>query len=278
MDDLPDEVPVNDDGPLYLNKRFGGLGLLPAPGVEVHHALPYHPQSKSIERMFRTLEREWICKLKGWCHNSVTERPDGFSKRLQQLLEKKELLTMDAFVQKFQSEILPAYHQFHKAGSTPDWQTLCALKLHHAPDCHVGCQGIRFQNVWYWDDALREHIGSSANVFYHSVEKPFAPSSLTVTVGGRFVCEAFPAQKLPFTGADPAELQAHMDGNRQHEKSLKETITRIDRSAAAILPPEASASTVSEKAQLRDHCYAASVMEQASAPSDSAGTEYSGRF
>lgn len=192
---------------MYLNKRFGGLGLLPALGVEIHHALPYHPQSKSIERMFGTLEREWICKLKGWCRSSVKERPNGFAKHLRQLLEKKELLTMDAFVRKFQSEILPAYHQFHKAGSTPnrtetdmegwqpsfdsmsplekynalekpylvtpDWQTLCALKLHHAPDYHIGRQGIRFQNVWYWDDALREYIGSSADIFYHSVEKPF---------------------------------------------------------------------------------------------------------
>ena len=112
LEDLPDEVPVNDDGPLYLNKRFGGLGLLPALGVEVHHALPYHPQSKSIERMFGTLEREWICKLKGWCRSSVKERPNGFTKHLRQLLEKKELLTMDAFVRKFQSEILPAYHHF----------------------------------------------------------------------------------------------------------------------------------------------------------------------
>ena len=304
LEDLPDEISSIPEDALYLNKRFAGLGLLPALGVEVHHALPYHPQSKSIERMFGTLEREWICKLKGWCHNSVKERPDGFSKRLQQLLEKKELLTMDAFVQKFQSEILPGYHQFHKAGSTPgraetktegwrpsfdsmsplekynalekpylvtpDWKTLCALKLHRAANCRIGRHGIRFQNVWYWDDALRGHIGSSADVFYHFVEKPFAPSSLTVTVSGRFVCEAFPAQKLPFTGADPAELQSHIDGNRQHEKELKETITRINRSAAAILPPEASASTVSEKAHLRDHCYAASVTEQASAPSDSA--------
>ena len=131
---------------------------------------------------------------------------------------------------------------------TPDWKTLCALKLHHAANCRIGRHGIRFQNVWYWDDALREYIGSAADVFYHFVENPFAPSSLTVTVSGRFICEAFPAQKLPFTGADPAELQAHMDGNRQHGKKLKETITRINRSAAAILPPEGSASTVSEKA------------------------------
>ena len=63
-----------------------------------------------------------------------------------------------------------------------------------------------------------------------------------------------------------------MDGNRQHEKELRAAITRIDRSAAAILPPEASASTVSEKAQLRGYCYAASVTEQASASSDSDAT------
>ena len=294
LEDLPDEISADSDDTMYLNKRFAGLGLLRALSGEVHHALPYHPPSKSIQRMFGTLEREWICKLKGWCHNSVKERPDGFSKYLQQLLEKKELLTLDDFVQKFQSEILPAYHQFHKDGITsdqadadgwlpsfdtmsplekyhalekpylvtPDWKTLCALKLHHAAGCHIGRHGIRFSNVWYWDDALRIHIGANADVFYHAVEKPLAPSSLTVTVNGRFVCEAFPAQKLPFTGADPAELQAHLDGNHQHEKSLKGTITRISRSAAAILPSEASTSVPTEKSQLRDYCYAASVTDE----------------
>ena len=120
LEDLPDEVPVNNAGPLSLNKRFGGLGLLPALGVEVHHALPYHPQSKSIERMFGALERGWICKLKGWCRSSVKERPNGFTKHLRLLLEKKELLTMNAFVQKFQSEILSAYHHFHDKSTFSD--------------------------------------------------------------------------------------------------------------------------------------------------------------
>lgn len=70
--------------------------------------------------MFKTPEREWICKLKGWCHNSVKERTDSFSKRLEQLLKKKGLLTLDAFIQRFQSEVLPGYYQFHNAGTTPD--------------------------------------------------------------------------------------------------------------------------------------------------------------
>lgn len=40
------------------------------------------------------------------------------------------------------------------------------------------------------------------------------------------------------------------------------TITRISRSAAAILPSEASTSVPTEKSQLRDYCYAASVTDE----------------
>ena len=174
LQDLPDVYQITDSS-LYLNRRFAGLGLLPALGVEIHSALPYHPQSKSIERMFGTLERQWICKLKGWCHNSVSERPAGFAQYLQRLLDNKELLTLEEFVMKYQSEILPAYHHFREDAPedmnewtpsldsmspmeryhalekpymvTPNWQTLSALKMHHAAGCKIRRHGIRFQNV-----------------------------------------------------------------------------------------------------------------------------------
>lgn len=297
LQDLPDIYPLSGSS-LYLNRRFAGLGLLPALGVEIHSALPYHPQSKSIERMFGTLERQWICKLKGWCYNSVRERPAGFAQYIQRLLENKELLTLAEFVVKFQTEILPAYHHFREAASedmgqwmltpasmspmeryhalekpylvTPDWQTLSALKMHHAADCKIRRHGIRFQNVWYWDDALAQHMDAAADIFYHAVEKPLSPSSITVTVNGRFVCEAFPAQKLPFTDADPAQLQAHLDGQRRHQQEMKKTICRINQSVAGILPPDASAAATSEKAQLRSHCYAAALYEQTPTLSDNA--------
>lgn len=293
LQDLPENFrPANDS--LYLNRRFAGLGLLPALGVEVHSALPYHPQSKSIERLFGTLERQWICKLKGWCHSSVQERPAGFAQHLQRLLVNKELLTLEEFVEKFQSEILPAYHHFREdtpenMGTptlssmspmeryhalekpylvTPDWRTLSALKMHHAVGCKIRRHGIRFQNVWYWDEALARHMDALADVFYHAVEKPLAPSSLTVTVNGRFVCEAFPAQRFPFTNADTVELQAHLDGQRRHQHEMEKTVCRINRSAAGILPPDTTAAA-SEKAQLRSHCYAAALGKQTSALSDS---------
>jgi len=301
LEDLPAEYQVGDN--LYLNRRFGGLGILPALGVETHTALPYHPQSKSIERLFGTLEREWICKLKGWCHNSVKDRPDGFAKHLKHLLETKELLTLEEFVQKFQTEILPAYHHFREETTTapspdwmpslasmspleryhalekpylvtPDWQTLSILKMRHTVGCKISRYGIRFQNVWYWDDALYPYMGNTANIFYHAVEKPLAPSSITVTVNGKFVCEAFPAQKLSFTDANPIELQAHLDGQNRHTAEMKYAITRINRLVSAILPEEGTSADhtpntiLPEKAQLRDHSYTVQIVEPAPALSE----------
>lgn len=153
---------------------------------------------------------------------------------------------------------------------TPDWQTLSALKMHHAAGCKIRRYGIRFQNVWYRNDTLAQHMDAAADVFYHAVEKPLAPSSITVTVNGQFVCEAFPAQKLPFTDADPVQLQAHLDGQRKHQQKMKKAICRINQSVAGILPPDATAAEASEKTQLRSHCYAAAIGEQTPALSDNA--------
>lgn len=100
------------------------------------------------------------------------------------------------------------------------------------------------------------------------MEKPLAPSSITVTVNGKFVCEAFPAQKLNFTDANPVELQAHLDGQNRHTAEMKHTITRINRSVSAILPEEGAAADhtsntiLPEKVQLRDHSYTVQTVEQ----------------
>ena len=91
---------------------------------------------------------------------------------------------------------------------------------------------------------------------------PVTLAPITVTVNGRFVCEVFPAQKLPFTDADPAQLLAHLDGQRKHQQKIEKTICRINQSVAGILPPDATATEVSEKTQLRSHCYAAAIGEQ----------------
>ena len=144
--------------------------------------------------------------------------------------------------------------------------------MHHASGCRIRHHGIRFQNTWYWDDELRQHIGGTADVFYHSVEKPLVPSSITVAVNGKFVCEAFPAERLPFTEAESVRLQSHLDGQQKHQREMKQAITRINQSATGILPHHATAAAMPEKAQLHNHCYAASINETTPELSEDAAT------
>ena len=106
---------------------------------------------------------------------------------------------------------------------------------------------------------------------------PVLGAICAVTVNGKFVCEAFPAQKLSFTDANPIELQAHLDGQNRHAAEMKHAITRINRSVSAILPEEGAAADhtlntiLPEKVQLRDHSYTVQTIEQTPALSEKVG-------
>lgn len=193
LEDIPSELASNIPNETELNKRFTGLGLLPALGVKVTHALPYHPQSKPIERHFGIIEKTWISKLPGWCRNSISERPDGFQKTLESLLANHRLLTLEEFVTHFQNVILPEYHStvdtdvsvpelpgwkvsvssmtplqkyafLEKAKTiTPDWGTISILKLHHSVNHKVGRWGIRFCNTYYQADELAKIVGNTVH-------------------------------------------------------------------------------------------------------------------
>lgn len=111
LDDPCSRYTVDNWDDSFLNERFMGIGLFQALGCEVQRNLAYSPQSKGdMERFFRILEEKYISKMCGWCHNSVAERPEGFAKKLKQLLEEKKLLMLEEFVDYFQNVILPDYH------------------------------------------------------------------------------------------------------------------------------------------------------------------------
>ena len=291
---------ICDGDNMYLNRRFAGLGILPALGVNnMSHALPYHPQTKPIEQFFGKLEQRWISKLTGWCYSRIEDRPAGFAARLKKQLENKELMTLEDFVRKFQDEILPAYHHQKECDDdfssewipafssmspmerynilekpymvTPDWQTLSILKLHHEIR-KIRRSGIQFLNEWYWSDEMSEYIGQFCDVFYHTVERPLVPSSLTIAVNGRFVCEAFPAKRLKYIDTDNVALQEHLDGQRRAERKISKSLTRIKHSAAGVLPEHIDKQQNNERMQLRDECYAPQIEDAAPSP-DLADTE-----
>ena len=68
-------LPNSEKEPLYLNKAFGESGLLEWMGVRTIRALPYRGCSKTIERIWRTIESEWISDLPGYCGGDASKRP-----------------------------------------------------------------------------------------------------------------------------------------------------------------------------------------------------------
>ena len=111
LEDVPEEfkdlVPTND----ALTNKFLGFGLLPSLNIEILHSMPYHPQSKSIERFFGVIEEIWISKIPGWCYESADKRPPGFQRDLERMWKAGELWTLIEFVHWFRTTLLPEYHK-----------------------------------------------------------------------------------------------------------------------------------------------------------------------
>ena len=118
------------------------------------------------------------------------------------------MLTLEEFVSYFQNTILPEYHDtpdtettipdlpgwelskesmspmqkyrlLEKAKTiTPDWSTICVLKMHHSSGHRVGKWGIRFKNVYYQADSCTRRkcslfISRTAGSYYHSSKQQY---------------------------------------------------------------------------------------------------------
>lgn len=289
----PDSL-VSANPEVFLNRRFSGSGLLPALGVEVHHALPYHPQTKSIERFFGTLESCWISKLDGWCYSNNSDRPQGFQKKLDKMLQEHKLMTLEQFTEYFSEIILPAYHglideipaklnstewslsekslspmqkyqTFPRFRSvTPDWQTISILKMHHSCDHKIGRWGIRFRNVYYQSDELAYYVNDKVDILYNDVHKPYSPASISVIHNGKFLCEAFPSSNHPYIGANKIDLSVHADSQQAPAREYHSHISRIMKSAESILPEVQREDHLNQlcKAELYDECYTQAVFDK----------------
>lgn len=111
LEDIPDEYRtlIESKEEVCQNKRFAGLGILRALNVSVSHCLPFHPQSKPIERAFSTIEN-YIEKLPGWFCRKGSDHLPGFMKKIYQMRDDKTLLNLEQFACIMATAILPAYH------------------------------------------------------------------------------------------------------------------------------------------------------------------------
>lgn len=227
-----------------LNEQLSKTALLQVLGVSVIHAQPYKAWSKIIERLFGTLENRYIRDLPGWCGGRPSERPEHLTRGyLEKLAAQGKLLHIGQFAKIMREQIIPAYHterfdqplspmEIYQSGEKarqdlPGWEVLSMIRT-EAVTRKVSYMGVKLQNKWYWDDALRHMVGEEVTVRYSRDRD----DDLTITViqGSRFICEAVLKDRLKLLGEDADKLGAHMALQKRTAQEVRKGIEK-DRQA-----------------------------------------------
>lgn len=215
---------------ISLNQDYALLKLL---GIKTVHAIPYRAWSKTIERIFGTIERGWIQgALPGFCGNDPQKRPES----LNDDIKNKRLLRYDEFCAYFINTILPEYHQReNEQGLSPieiyrtsekargdekiSWAVLATAK-NNRETRRVMTSGIRFNNRLYFSPELINYIGENVTILYSRL----TDESISVIKDNEFICEAPLAEKLKLVGESEEKLKKHMQMQKNAKRQAKEAL------------------------------------------------------
>ena len=207
--------------------------LLETLGIGVTHAIPYRAWSKTIERVFGTIETQWIRELPGWCGNGIDAKPETLLKDMR----NGRLMTYEEFAAYWIQKILPEYHAYRSEGAAqspmdiycacekaradvPSHATLAIAKMLRT-ERTVQTTGIRWENEWYWDDALARLVGEKVMVLYNRQDS----DTVSVIHDGEFVCEAIKRDRLQLVGESRDRLEEHLRQQRISRRGVREALT-----------------------------------------------------
>jgi hypothetical protein len=198
---------------------------------KVTFAIPGNPQSKPVERFFRTMDLDFVKQLPGYCGGSPADKPET----LEADRKAKNLLTWRQVEELLGKWVADVYEDTPHtgngmddrspnqvwAGLSPTYQkrtvapsALALLFMPHRP-VKVGRQGVRLRGNLYWSQEVYRHFGETVMLKYD-------PADLDKS------CEAFDAK-----GHYLGSLQKRNLGGFHDEESYKET-QRMKRAVKAI--------------------------------------------
>ena len=211
--------------PLYLNKEFGESGILEYFGVCAINALPYRGCSKVIERIWRTIEEEFISDLPGYCGSDENHRPVT----LDADIKNGNLYTFEQFVEHFADKIYPAYNNFkpeknsispdelyHKLEKVntkvPSWRTLSVLRGISVTRS-LNKNGIEYDRKRYWCAALGPLVGKEAKVRVFAFDSPYN-RSIGLMVGNVYVGEGHLIEGLNMVENARIKVKLHLQAHK----------------------------------------------------------------
>lgn len=247
---LPEIIYI-DNGKDYRSKRMEGAGgvghneesigklnlslteengMLKTLGIGVVHALPYRGWSKTVERIFGTLERRYVQGvLPGWCGHNPTARPESLAEEIK----KGALLTYEEFVIYFYTKMLPEYHKLQNTegkspleiyesserardGMVPSRELMASFKLERASR-KITPEGIRLKKEMYTASFLEPYIGETVLIAYNKEDD----ESISIYRKGIYIGEAGRQERFKMVFEDEERITKHMERQQGARKRIK---------------------------------------------------------
>jgi len=214
----------------FDQERIGGMYA--ALGIRHIRAIPYRPQSKPIERFFRTYEERAGRLWPTYCGSNPQERPEGMRDRLRQAP------TLAEFIEHFRGWLESDYHNRIHTGDAMDctpneaWAAKLAVRR-DAPDellelltqkrvgpVAVTKMGVRYQKLFYGQmtNEICKLLGSQV---YLRINPQRIGLVSVWDEKDRFLCVAPANVKVPANASSQDLRVAIGDQRRQRKKMLE---------------------------------------------------------
>jgi len=167
----------------YLDEQMVA-GIYAMMDIAISFAIPYHPQSKAIERVFDTIDRQFTKTFKTYCGKDTLRKPENH----KELLKNEKLaeeFTIEKFTEQF-GNYVKAYNSTSHTGAGMNGRTpleilatrqsrrvlpegVAELLLRvWSRELIVGKNGVRFRGIYYgqYDTNLLMHQGKRVRVNY----------------------------------------------------------------------------------------------------------------
>lgn len=240
---------IEGDGSSLREESLGDLNaqvdehssLLKSLGIGWRHAKAYNARAKPIERMFRTIEQDYITTLPGYCGNKPGKAPNNLKKEIKE----GALLTFEQFCTLFVDKILPGYnnHIMEAEQASPleiyrRTEKACPGEISY--QYTAVCKAAKItRKVFNWGfnffgrkfDApeLHDLIGERVTLLYNYESDPH----IGVLYENRYVCEAYEVERMHMYDADPDLVAAHMREQAAAKKALQEELRFPDEKLKA---------------------------------------------
>lgn len=226
----------------YLNRAFCDNPLLPALNVTVRHALPRSGRSKTIERMFGTITRQFFQEIPGWVGNCPNNRPFDYEKELKELIKSGKIWTLEKFARYWFDVVVPAYNNTIPDGDTespyqkymrmekadtlvPDWNTLSVFMAPKKPH-KVHPQGIKYNDDLFWHPKLEQEDVMGHYVNIYDFDQTFC-HSISVIHKGKYLCEAEPLIHQKVDETDRLKLEQHLEEQKSQKRRISRRVTAV---------------------------------------------------